>query len=191
MNYEKIISDIDDNISQYILNLMTNLEHINFDNVNCKTFILSQNFLADDLKIQKKVQGVYFFELNIESELLKGSKSYTKIKNFAHEWSKKQHNSFFSSSVIKSRLNAKVNFNDKWLPLYLGKSKDISKRINEHIHLSPDKNTYSMKLKHRTNLEGLEFRISILPINVKNYDFIVPHIERILREKHSPIIGKQ
>lgn len=191
MNYEKTISNIDDAITNYISNLMNDLEQINFDNSNNIKFVLLQNFTSEELNIQKKLQGLYFFELNIKSELIKGTKPFTKIKNFANCWSKKQQNSFFSSSVIKSRLNDKLTFNDKWLPLYIGKSKDICRRIHEHIHLCPKKNTYSMKLMHRTNLHGLEFRISILPINVKNYDFIVPHIERVLRERHRPIIGKQ
>jgi hypothetical protein len=37
-----------------------------------------------------------------------------------------------------------------------------------------------MKLKHRPNLYGLEFRVSTIKFDVKNYDFIVPHIERSL-----------
>ncbi|SHM55246.1 hypothetical protein SAMN05444484_1078 [Flavobacterium chilense] len=48
-----------------------------------------------------------------------------------------------------------------------------------------------MKLRHRTNLHGLEFRVTTLEIDVLNYDFIVPHIECSLRKEYHPIIGKQ
>ena len=191
MNYEKTINTFDKKISEYVEALVNDLGEIRFDAEQSIKFTLSQEMIQESFIANKKQKGVYLFELNLESELLNGSKRFTKIKNFANEWSKKNQNSFFSSSVIKKRLEAKVNFNEQWLPLYIGKSKDIDKRIKEHIHLSPNKNTYSMKLKHRTNLEGLEFRVSIIEINVENYDFIVPHIERILRDVYCPIIGKQ
>jgi hypothetical protein len=82
-------------------------------------------------------------------------------------------------------------YDEQWLPLYIGKNKDIYKRIIEHIDLSPEKNTYAMKLRHRINTHGLEFRVTTLEFEVTNYDFIIPHIERSLREKYNPLIGKQ
>ena len=120
-----------------------------------------------------------------------GLKKSTQINNFAKLWTKRNYDSFFSSSVIKKRLKYRSNFNEQWLPIYIGKNKDIYKRIIEHIELSPKKNTYAMKLKHRVNLHGLEFRVSTIEIAVENYDFIVPHIERSLREVYHPLIGKQ
>ena len=42
-----------------------------------------------------------------------------------------------------------------------------------------------MKLRHRTNLHGLEFRVTTLEIDVLNYDFIVPHIEMLFKKKVS------
>lgn len=131
------------------------------------------------------------FELNLDTPNITGVKSSTKIKNFAEAWSLKKHDSFFSSSVIKKRLQLRSNFNEQWLPIYIGKNKGIYSRIREHIDLCPTKNTYALKLRHRANLLDLEFRVSIIEINVKNYDFIVPHIERSLREIYHPLIRKQ
>lgn len=139
----------------------------------------------------EKKQGVYLFELNLDSPNLVGTKRKAKIINFAEDWSNKKHAPLFSSSVIKKRLQLRANFNEQWLPLYIGKNKNVYKRIVEHIDLSATKNTYAMKLKERTNLHGLEFRVSIIEIEVQNYDFIVPHVERSLREVYNPLIGKQ
>lgn len=63
--------------------------------------------------------------------------------------------------------------------------------ITEDIELVPTSQTYAMKLRHRTNLNNLNFRVSILNIKIENYDFIVPYIEKTLREKYKPIVGKQ
>ena len=43
----------------------------------------------------------------------------------------------------------------------------------------------------KTTIIGAKFRVSTLELNVKNYDFIVPHKEHTLREKQKPIVGKQ
>lgn len=191
MNYNTIITDFDTNISNYIKHLGDNLKDLSFDTANSVRFILSNDLDSKNLFEYKKQQGVYFFELNLDNPILVGEKNGTKIKNFAKGWAKKKNDSFFSSSVIKKRLKLRNEFNEQWLPIYIGKNKDVYKRIIEHIDLSPKKNTYAMKLRHRENLHGLEFRVSIIAFDVKNYDFIIPHIERSLRDKYNPIIGKQ
>jgi hypothetical protein len=48
-----------------------------------------------------------------------------------------------------------------------------------------------MKLKARENLYCSIFRVSWIPLNVKNYDMIAPAIEVALRNRFNPIIGKQ
>jgi hypothetical protein len=191
MSYKITIEEFDTNISNYVERLKTDLVNITFNRENGIKFINSNELDSKNLFAHKKEKGVYLFELNLDSQNLIGSKRATKIKNFADAWAKKKNDSFFSSSVIKKRLQFRSDFNEQWLPIYIGKNKDIYKRIIEHIELSPKKNTYAMKLKHRINLHGLEFRVSTIEINVDNYDFIVPHIERSLREVYNPLIGKQ
>ncbi|MUV04599.1 hypothetical protein GN157_12855 [Flavobacterium rakeshii] len=191
MKYIEILNQFDASISAHISEFATHLNNVSFDTENGVLFTLSDDFDNTTFFSQVKKKGVYLFELNLDSDRLSGKKRETKIKNFAEDWSKKKHDSFFSSSVIKKRLSMYEKFDKQWLPLYIGKNKDIYKRILEHINLSTDKNTYAMKLKHRKNLHGLQFRVSVIEIDVINYDFIVPHIERILREKYHPLIGKQ
>lgn len=90
---------------------------------------------------------------------------------------------------IKSHTPVKLN---QWIPLYIGKSKNISKRLQEHV-FSKDMNakTYALKLSHRKNLMGKSFRITAIEVNVKNYDLILPVLESTLRNRINPIIGRQ
>lgn len=191
MRYKITINEFDTKISKYIEELKADLIDIRFNTEEGIKFVNSFELESENIFTHKKEQGIYLFELNLDSENLVGEKKATRITNFAKSWAKKKNDSFFSSSVIKKRLKYRSDFNEQWLPIYIGKNKDIYKRIIEHIELSPKKNTYAMKLKHRTNLHGLEFRVSTIEIDVDNYDFIVPHIERTLREVYHPLIGKQ
>jgi hypothetical protein len=191
MSYKIIIEEFDKNVSNYIEKLEKKIEDIEFYQNKSQSFIISDEFDSKSLFPYKKQQGVYLFELNLDTPKLNGTKRATRVKNFAEDWSKKKNDSFFSSSVIKKRLHLRNEYDEQWLPLYIGKNKDIYKRIIEHIDLSPEKNTYAMKLRHRINTHGLEFRVTTLEFEVTNYDFIIPHIERSLREKYNPLIGKQ
>lgn len=190
-NYEKIIQDFDDHINNYVIELENKIDDINFDYVEAITFTLSEDLDTKSIFNKPNKKGVYLFELDIDSLYPNKIQRKTKIKHFAEDWKKKKDDSFFSSSIIKSRQKLYEDFDEKWLPLYIGKCQKLNKRIIEHIDLSPKKNTYAMKLRHRSNLIGAQFRVSVIELDVKNYDFIVPHIERTLREKYNPIVGKQ
>ena len=191
MTYNRIIEEFDTNISSYVEQLKHKIKDITFDVSKSIYFIISDELVSKDLFEYKKKQGIYLFELNLDSPGFIEKKRPTRIKNFAESWAKRKNDSFFSSSVIKKRLKVREDFDEQWLPIYIGKNKDIYKRIIEHIEMSPSKNTYAMKLKHRTNLHGLQFRVSTIELDVKNYNFIIPHIESSLREEYHPIIGKQ
>lgn len=190
-NIIDFISSFDLKISSFVNEISNKIKEISFDQEQAITFVLTNDLDSKSVFNNPKKQGIYLFELNLESANLTGTKRETKIKNFAEDWSNKKTTPLFSSGVIKKRLTLRANFNEQWLPLYVGKNKDVYKRIIEHIDLSSIKSTYAMKLKERTNLHGLEFRVSIIEIDVNNYDFIVPHIERSLRDIYHPLIGKQ
>lgn len=80
---------------------------------------------------------------------------------------------------------------EEWIPLYLGKSKRISKRIWEHVNLPMEKPTTALKLASRANMDLNNFRFSTIQIDVTNYDLIMPQLESSLRNKHNPILGRQ
>lgn len=189
--FQTILEKLDQEINQCIHQIEVEIQNIHFDSTTIAEFKLNDEFDSSVFKEKGVIEGLYFFEVDLDSEGLNGKKRKTKLNNFIKDWGKKTNDSFFSSSVIKSKIKHYEKFNQKWLPLYIGKHKNVYKRIIEHIELPPTSQTYAMKLRHRKNLDNLTFRISILKINVANYDFIVPYLERTLREKYKPIVGKQ
>jgi hypothetical protein len=79
----------------------------------------------------------------------------------------------------------------EWIPVYLGKSKRVNKRLWEHVNLPIEKPTTALKLASRTNMNLNDFRFSTIKIEVVNYDLIMPQLESSLRDKHNPLLGRQ
>ena len=75
--------------------------------------------------------------------------------------------------------------------MYIGKSKKISSRIHQHIYKEIEKTTFALKLNAREHTKKEIFKLSVIKIPSENYDWIVPTLERSLRDKINPIIGKQ
>ncbi|ENW08420.1 hypothetical protein F934_00007 [Acinetobacter beijerinckii ANC 3835] len=90
----------------------------------------------------------------------------------------------------KKRINHHVSLAE-WMPLYLGKSKNVGKRVLEHINLAINKKTYALKLKARRDMSNYKLRLCAVPIEVQHYDIIVPVLESKLRDRFNPLIGKQ
>lgn len=75
----------------------------------------------------------------------------------------------------------------------MGRSENISNRIDQHLYLEPQKNTYALKLNHREDLlKEVCFEINWIPFDTdpEQY-FLIDRIESILRDVFMPIIGKQ
>lgn len=79
----------------------------------------------------------------------------------------------------------------EWIPLYIGKSKNIGNRLREYRYLGRDNKTYALKLQSRDHLKDDRFRISTVRIDVINFDWIMPVAERYFRNERNPIIGRQ
>lgn len=90
----------------------------------------------------------------------------------------------------KKRINHHVSLAE-WMPLYLGKSKNVGKRVLEHINLAIDKKTYALKLKARRDMSNYKLRLCAVSIEVEHYDMIIPVLESKLRDRFNPLIGKQ
>lgn len=80
---------------------------------------------------------------------------------------------------------------ESWVPIYLGKCRNIASRVIGHLELGLDQPTTALKLESRHNLKGKVFRLSTVRVDVVNYDLIVPSLERALRDKYNPILGRQ
>lgn len=111
-------------------------------------------------------------------------------KWFCSEWVTDEYERKHVPNPKKKRLNAHRELGD-WIPLYIGRSRDIAGRISGHIHLSLEQPTTALKLKARANMASQCFRLSTIHLAVENYDLIMPQVERALRDRHNPILGRQ
>lgn len=112
------------------------------------------------------------------------------VTAFVAGWTDPRYKRMFVPNPKKGRIMKHLTLSD-WIPLYIGKSKNISKRVWEHIHLGLQQPTFALKLKHREHLLNDTFRLSTVRIDVENYYWIMPVLERSLRDKVNPIVGRQ
>lgn len=160
--------------------------------------------------------GLYLFEVNLRdfyknqfesNQVWENSKESAKREHFFNRlealWSESDEraNSTYPK-LIKKRLlkhynlkSNKNNFIDKdWVPLYLGINKNIQKRVFQHIKC--DSSTFSLKLSQlsATDFKEIPIRVSISAfpnLESKSRYMIVKEIEKNLRDKLHPLVGKQ
>jgi hypothetical protein len=106
------------------------------------------------------------------------------------EWEHADFKKSFTPNLKKKRILGHSTL-PEWMPFYLGKSKNVAKRVLEHINLPVDKTTFALKLKARPTMATRVFRLHTLKMQVNNYDVIVPAFESALRNRLHPLIGKQ
>lgn len=131
--------------------------------------------------------GIYLIEIKNNGN----SDSFeTWVENFKLEWEDKKYLKSFTPNLKKKRILQHSELKE-WIPIYIGKSKDIEGRIHEHIFKELHKTTFALKLNARENLENQRFRLKTIKCEVENYNMIVPAIEAQLRDRINPLIGKQ
>ena len=136
-----------------------------------------------DFKKELNYPGIYFLEIKND----KSSDNFQDwFKYFDGQWENLKYTPKLSTGRIKKHTEL-----NEWIPLYIGKSRDVGKRIDGHLFLGLEKSTYALKLMAREKLINETFRLKTLKVDVKNYDAIVPRIESQLRNTIYPIIGKQ
>ncbi len=140
--------------------------------------------------INKKSWGVYVFYITPKKEI----STYENLNKLWETNSKNQK--LISPKVIKSRFK-KLTIDDSHC-LYVGKSEDLSKRIEQHIHQKTKASTYGLKLSEHDQLHSdntFEFSYFILeekPVKEKEaLKFLLVNLEKRIRAKFSPLIGKQ
>lgn len=112
------------------------------------------------------------------------------IAAFQAEWEHADFKKSFTPNLKKKRIASHKSL-PEWMPLYLGKSKNVAKRVLEHINLPLEKTTFALKLKARPAMQNRVLRFHALEVRVKNYDAVVPVLEACLRNRFHPLIGKQ
>lgn len=144
--------------------------------------------LADEVTIaEQKYAGIYLIEIHTGD---KQADAKEWISALRLEWEHPDFLKRFTANFKKKRIRQHISL-PEWMPLYIGKSKAVGKRVLEHINLELDKSTYAMKIKARPTMAGREFRLSTLQLPVVNYGIIAPALESALRDRINPLIGKQ
>lgn len=144
--------------------------------------------LADEKTIAlQSYPGIYRIDVSTAASLVDLP---TWIKEFRLEW---EHSDFLKKFTPNFKLKriAQHHHLREWMPLYLGKSKNVGKRVLEHINLELNKPTFALKLKARPTMEKRIFRLHTMKLPVQNYDLLVPTLESALRDEFHPLIGKQ
>ena len=114
------------------------------------------------------------------------------ISAFRSEWEHDDYKKKFTPNLKIKRIAHHLRLPlPEWMPLYLGKSKNVGARVGGHISLGLDKTTFALKLKARPSMAARVFRLHALEMHVKNYDLVVPALESALRERFNPLVGKQ
>ncbi|ACK98587.1 hypothetical protein ACWGKR_30755 [Bacillus thuringiensis] len=214
MNIKKLIEDFDTVVDETCNNLKDKVLADFKIPDNQITFKLS-----DDLQHKKclldKIEnelGIYYFEINLKDFY----KDIVEIKGLNRQciktretllgelnkiWTDKtvRNETKYPKIIIKRfnkhyRLKPYVNKfeSDEWIPLYVGISKNLNARLNEHLHCE-SVSTFSMKLSH---LDKYDFPIristSLLPgMDLFRRYMLVKEVEGIIRNECFPIIGKQ
>jgi hypothetical protein len=136
-----------------------------------------------------KIKGIYLFEIK-NSKLLFFQDW---IKDFENNFKIPKHNypQNWAPNINKSRTKKYSNEKVSWIPLYLGKSENIKKRINEHLDSNIGKAPSALKLKQRFNIDGELFRLKYIDFgNLNNYLTIAAIVEKQLQNKIKPILGR-
>lgn len=173
-------------------------EKINVFKTELNLFIeklgLNENIIEFDFetnleKINKiNSPGIYFIEILNNSK----NKLFTDwYSEFEKKWNSEEIKNAKVPKPIKKQISVHQICVDDWTLLYIGKSKNIGKRVNEHITHKLEAQTYSMKIKQRNLLNKDTFRVKFIKIETENYSEVMPIIENKLRNKFNPIIGKK
>lgn len=179
-----IIKNIDNELNKQFEKLTEIVKDLNF--VEIVEFKLEE---AAEKILWKNINyaGIYLLEIKNNESF----DSFQKwVDHFKNEWENDLYLKQFTPNLKKIRIRAHKEL-ATWMPLYIGKSKNIKIRIHEHIFKDLEKTTFALKLMARKNLKQEIFRLKTIKIEVENYDAIVPRIETQLRNRINPIIGKQ
>lgn len=175
------VNELDVTLSQIFSNFSTIAASLNFNEI-CE--------LADERLIsEQRYPGVYKIDMHSGND----HDSFSSWSTwFQGEWVTDEYERMHVPNPKKKRLAAHMHKPlQEWVPIYIGKSKDIAGRVLGHIHLRLKQPTTGLKLRERHNMSSHRFRLSTLHLNVANYDLIVPQLERAFRDIHNPILGRQ
>ena len=185
-----MFTKIDNAISEELKKLSPLIEKLEFGNDGAIEFELNDS--VGPICNNHRYEGIYFFEVKMPISKNEEKKPIESLNEFVSLWKDPAYHMRWTPGIKQSRLVAHQQMvPDGWVPLYIGKSRNVGKRVNDHITMDLEKTVFAMKLKARKNLYAHMFRVRFIKIDVIHYDMIVPYVERELRNRLNPIAGKQ
>ncbi|QSS96646.1 hypothetical protein [Psychroflexus sp. ALD_RP9] len=179
---------IDDIISVQLELIRKKITKENFE-LLCEFDLNELDELKEKSEKLKKIKGIYLFEIyNMNSIIFdEWIKDFTlKFRGIENKYLQK-----WTPNIVNLRTEKHLGKKAEWIPLYIGKSKNIANRIDKHINSTLGKPPSALKLMERGNLNNHKFRIKYIDFNyIKNYEAIVGEIEKKLRNEINPIAGK-
>jgi hypothetical protein len=130
--------------------------------------------------------GIYKIDVGTDS----GTELAAWIDNFRGEWDLAELHQSFTCTTKDKRIKKHAVLL-QWMPLYIGKSKNVAQRVAEHWRLPMKARTFALKISGRPNMRNRRFRLSTIRLPKENYDYIAPVVERTLRDRLNPLVGKQ
>jgi hypothetical protein len=178
--------EIDNIISQQKQLIKDKISKNNFEILCEFSLEESDSELDEKFKSLKKVQGIYLFEI-YKSELMEFGEWIFEIKK---EFRK--HLKVWTPNIVEKRCKFHNASKEKWIPLYIGKSSNLYRRLlKEHINSQLGAPPSSLKLKRRQTLQSQKFRVKYISLDtITNYDLIAIILENKLRDEINPIAGK-
>lgn len=173
------IIEIDKILTENLAGFKQIVESLSFDVVG--------DIRNEDLINKHDYSGVYLIEVESNTSC---DDFKLWFNQFKVDWELPEYKKCWTPNTKKKRVEKHTALGE-WVPLYIGKSKRVSKRLLTHLNLKLEQPTTSLKLNARTNMKSLNFRFSTIKVDVKNYDIIMPIFESILRDKINPILGRQ
>jgi hypothetical protein len=149
------------------------------------------NLFDEELIKKQAYPGIYYIELNTAGKTTVTLEQW--LDNFQQEWMDEKYRDKFVANPQKHRVNKHKASGvlPSWMPLYIGKSKNVGERLQQHINFGLEKRTFSMKLACRPTMMIREWRVSTINLGgIANYDVIAPMMETIQRGKYNPIVGR-
>lgn len=144
--------------------------------------------LHDEAEIARQIyKGIYLIEISTAG-VEEAFDSW--VFDFQAEWDLPEYKKKFTCTTKKKRISCHAVL-EPWMPLYIGKSKAVGKRVLEHVNLPLDARTFALKINNRPNMQQRQFRLKTIQLNVNNYDFIASPLEAHLRDRINPLVGKQ
>ena len=142
-----------------------------------------------DLSHVRPWPGFYVFSIRLANS----DPHRNSIDQFMKDWRAKPDPNFQHWPAIVKKRITKYDALTDWVPLYLGKSENTHKRIEDHIRLPGSSKTFALKLMaRRKTLRDYSFMVK--QITFEKFDgmqILLTNIERYLREKVVPIVGRQ